>query len=431
MARSPKGAPMSEIDDRIRQSLARQAGWVPERSDYDGLTDRISRRHRRRMQGVSVALVLALVAGPALGFLAGRSGGEAESDVATGSGGGVTVDNASGSLPTVSLGAAGSEPLMTMDGEYQGEGAYSIPFSLSAPLAKAFTRDLDGASIRVYRAAVDSSPGPEWQDVPGWCSPNGYVQADVSTANIVGILGSPVYAELPDGPVGGGLGAIGVAEGEPHWVVIAQAPAGAASVRATFPGGHVDEMEPIDGIAVLVGPASLEPGDMAEYETTVALEALDEHGGSLGTGTARTGGWIQTGAECYPTPQLPPPGEEQPADPDAARAEIEQLFGVKYADRTREEHLANIDDPTGMDQVFDELENGQFREQVLGSRTVLDDVVFLTATKAAVLYHTEIPNYANGGTGPKLGEVNFVDGRWKLSRGDVCRDVQLAAVSCP
>ena len=24
-----------------------------------------------------------------------------------------------------------------------------------------------------------------------------------------------------------------------------------------------------------------------------------------------------------------------------------------------------------------------------------------------------------------------IDGRWKLSRGDVCRDVQLAAVNCP
>jgi hypothetical protein len=426
---------VSEIDDRIRQSLARQAGWVPERTDYDGLTDRISRRHRRRMQGVSVALVLALVAGPALGFLAGRRGGEAESDVATGSGGGVTVDNASGSLPTVSLDTAGSGTMLPSASGgpgSSGEPLDGLPYSgLGGPLGKAFVRDLDGTKIRVYRAAVDApQSGPEWQDLPGWCFPNGYVQADVSTDDIVGIASGPLYSELPDGPIGGSLGAIGAAEGAPHWVVIAQAPADAARVRATFPDGQTDEMEPIDGVAVLIGRASLEPGDMAEYETTVPIEAFDELGGSLGTGTARYGGWIETGAECYPTPELPPPGEEQPADPAAARAEIEQLFGVKYADRTREEHLANIDDPSGMDEVFDALENGQFREQVLGSRTVLEDLVFLSATKAAVRYHTEIPNYANGGTGPKLGEVNLVDGRWKLSRGDVCRDVQLAGVNC-
>jgi hypothetical protein len=427
---------VSEIDDRIRQSLARQARSVPEQTDFDGLTNRITRRHRRSLQAVSVALVMALVAGPAFGFLAGRRGGEQESDVAIGSGGErVTVEDSPGGLPTVSLGGAVSDTLAAA-GTDPTTGARYLPLiggGVDGPLAKAFVRDIDGISIRVYRAAVDSSAeaGPEWQDLPGWCFPNGYAQADVSTADIVGIVSGPLYSELPSGPVGGSLGAIGVAEGKAHWVVVAQAPAGAARVRATFPDGQSDEMEPIDGLAVLVARASLEPGDMSQYDTTVPLVALDENGGSLGTGTATFGGYVETGPECYPSPDLPPPGEEQPADPDAARAEIEQLFGVKYEDRTREEHLANIDDPTGMDQVFDDLENGSFRTQVLGSRTVFEDLVFLSATKAAVRYHTEIPNFANGGTGPKLGEVNFVDGRWKLSRADVCRDVQLAAVTCP
>jgi hypothetical protein len=424
---------VSEIDDRIRQSLARQAGWVPDRTDYDGLTDRISRRHRRRMQYVSVALVLALVAGPAFGFLAGRRGGEAESDVAIGSGG-VTVEDASGSLPTVTLGSGASEAATLATGQTAGVGTYTLPIGgVDGPLAKAFVRNLDGTTIRVYRAAVDPSAqaGPDWQDVPGWCFPNGYVQADVSTADIVGIVSGPLYAELRNGSVGGTLGAIGVAEGAPHWVVVAQAPPDAATVRATFPDGQTDEMEPVDGVAVLIGRASIEPGDMAEYQTTVPLEAFDASGGSLGSGTASFGGYIEPGAECYPAPELPPPGDEQPADPAAARAEIETLFGVTYSDRTREERLGNLDDPTGMDQVFDELENGSYRTQVLGSRTMLDDLVFLSATRAAVLYHTEIPNYPNGGLNGQLGEVVFVDGRWKLTRAGVCRDIGLAGVSCP
>jgi hypothetical protein len=426
---------VSEIDDRIRQSLDRQAGWVPDRTDYDGLTDRISRRHRRRMQTVSAALVLALVAGPAFGFLAGRRGGAPESDVAIGSGGErVTVEDSSGGLPTVSLGSGGSDLASTTDPGLSARLIDGFPYSgLGGPLGKAFVRELDGTVIRVFRAAVDAEAeaGPDWQDVPGWCFPNCYVQADVSTADIVGIVSGPLYAELRNGSVGGTLGAIGVAEVAPHWVVVAQAPPDAATVRATFPDGQTDEMEPVDGVAVLIGRASIEPGDMAEYQTTVPLEAFDASGGSLGSGTASFGGYIEPGAECYPAPELPPPGDEQPADPAAARAEIETLFGVTYSDRTREERLGNLDDPTGMDQVFDELENGSYRTQVLGSRTMLDDLVFLSATRAAVLYHTEIPNYPNGGLNGQLGEVVFVDGRWKLTRAGVCRDIGLAGVTCP
>ena len=65
---------MSELDDRIRQSLDRRAASLSERPDLDGLNDRIARRDRRRMRVTSIALVMALVAGPLVGFLAGRSG---------------------------------------------------------------------------------------------------------------------------------------------------------------------------------------------------------------------------------------------------------------------------------------------------------------------------------------------------------------------
>ena len=128
--------------------------------------------------------------------------------MATGSGGGVTVDNASGSLPTLSLGAAGSEPLMTMDGEYQG--AYSIPFSLSAPPRQGVHRDLDGASIRVY-APPSTRRQAGGQDVPGWCSPTATCRPTCRRRTSSGSWAAP-HGEPPDGPVGGGLGAIGVAE---------------------------------------------------------------------------------------------------------------------------------------------------------------------------------------------------------------------------
>jgi hypothetical protein len=443
---------VSELNDRIRQSLARQASSLREQPDLEALTDRVAHHDRRRTRGLSVALVLALLAGPTLGFLAGRAGGQTRPDVASGSDGErVTVEEIPGSLPTVVprgsdasavLGAPGTAAQVVESGGAPLLGA-------NGPLAKSFVRDVDGTTIRVYRAAID--PGtyaaPPWWEPPASCFPNGYVQADVSTPDAVGIVSGSLYAELPNMSVVGSLGAVGVAEGAPLWVVVAQAPAGAATLRATFPEGQADEMEPIDGVAVLVGPASIEPGDPAN-ETTVPLEAFDANGRPLGTGTARSGAYFpaelrdapeisapllrdEQSAECFAPQELPPPGAEQPADPAAARAEIERLFGVRFADRTDEERLANLDDPTGMREVYEQMRNGPYAQQVLGSRPVLRDLVFLSATRGAVQYETEVPGYPPQAFGQQFGEVVFVDGRWKITRESVCRDVQLAGVSCP
>ena len=185
---------MSEIENRIRQSLARQATSLPERTDLGGLTDRIARRNRRRMRGISVALVLALVAGPTLGYLAGQRGGEVQTDVATGAGGGVTVEQPPGPLPTVVLGGSDSNGTATAGGfssEMLVAGGFSLP-GVGGPLAKSFVREVDGTTIRLYRAAVDApeNAGPSWSDPPATCFPNGYAQADVSTEDAVAVLPS-------------------------------------------------------------------------------------------------------------------------------------------------------------------------------------------------------------------------------------------------
>ena len=442
---------MSELHDRIRQSLARQASALREQPDLEALTDSVAHRDRRRIRGISVALVLALLAGPTVGFLAGRASGQTRTDVVAGADGErVTIEETPGSLPTVVLGGSDSGAAFAPP-EGETQIVQSVPYpGPKGPLAKSFVRDVDGTTIRVYRAAVDppTYAGPPWWEPPASCFPNGYVQADVSTGDAVGIVSGGVYAELPNMSVVGTLSAIGVAEGAPLWVVVAQAPAGAAILRATFSDGQADEMEPIDGVAVVVGPASIDPGDPAEYETTVPLEAFDADGRSLGTGTARSDAYFpvelreapessaplsrdEPSAECFGPQALPPPGAEQPADPAAARAEIERLFGVRFADRTDDERLANLDDPTGMREVYEQLRDGPYAEQVLGSRPVFRDLVFLSATHAAVQYETEIPRYPPQAFGQQFGEVVFVDGRWKVTRESVCRDMQLAGVSCP
>jgi hypothetical protein len=179
-----------------------------------------------------------------------------------------------------------------------------------------------------------------------------------------------------------------------------------------------------------------------------ALEAFDADGSPLGTGTARSGASVPvevagepdgsaplTGGgqstKCYGPQELPPPGDEQPADSAAARTEIEGLFGVRFADRTDDERLAQLDDPTGMREVYEAMRNGPYAEEVLGSRPVFRDLVFLSATRAVVQYVTEIPGYPAEAFGKQFGDVVVADGRWKLSRESVCRDVQRAGVTCP
>jgi hypothetical protein len=441
---------VNEFDERIRRSLARQASSLCEQPDLDALTHRIARRGRRRTRGTAAAVVLALLVGSTLGFLVGRAGGTTRPDVVSGSGGDrVMIEATAGSLPTVTPDGSGSGGALAApdSGAQIAVGGYP---GLTGPLAKSFVRDVDSTTIRVYRAAVDppTYAGPPWWEPPATCFPNGYVQADISTQDAVGIVTGSHYAELPNGSVAGTLGAIGVAEGAPLWVVVAQAPAGAAIVRATFPGGETDEMEPVDGVVVLVGPASIDPGDPAQHETAVPVEALDADGGSLGTGTARSGAYFPLGvpdvpegsailttdepsAGCVGPQELPPPGTEQPTDPAAARAEIEGLFGVRFADRTDDERLANLDDPTGMREVYEQLRSGPYAEQALESRVVFRDLTFLSATRAAVQYETEIPGYPPQPFGQQFGEVVLVDGTWKLTRESVCRDVQLAGVTCP
>jgi hypothetical protein len=355
----------------------------------------------------------------------------------------VTVDQDGGSLPTIPFGSVSggtdaSDP--NVDVGLAGVSGASVP------LAKAFTREVGGATVRVFRAAVEEpqSDGPSWQQPQAYCVINGYVQADVSTDDAVGIASGSLSAALRDGRVAGSYSAIGVAEGAPLWVVVAQAPDGAASVRATFPDGHADEMAPVDGVAVLVGEASIDPADSAaEFTANIQIEALDADGGSLGTSTASfSAGFLtylsgelpdavvapgQSLADCYPTQQLPPPGVEQPADPAAARAEIEGLFGIPFSERTDEERVADIDDPTGMLEMYERLRNSSFASDVAGSRTVLDDLVFLSATRAATRYHIELPGRTINN---EFGEVVFVDGRWKVTRASVCQAVSLAGVSC-
>jgi hypothetical protein len=319
-------------------------------------------------------------------------------------------------------------------------------------LGHAFDRDVNGTKIRVYRAAIElpTVDGPSWWTPPKWCFPNGTVQADVSNDAIVGLGRGSLYPELRDANVGGSLTLIGLAEQHPMWVAVVQAPKDAARVRATFAGGATDEMAPVDGLAVLVGAASADSTYTTPQAQSAAVEAFDGNGASLGRGeatlygfalaygAAAAAGGLDTPtssdtAQCAAPTTLPPPGTEQPADPAAARAAIERLYGHGYDEITMDERLARIDDPSGMREVFEQLQSGPYGSVVEGSTVVLKDLVFLSPTRAAVLTDTQVPTYPAGAFANQVGEVVLVAGTWKNTRATVCAALENggSGVSCP
>jgi hypothetical protein len=178
------------------------------------------------------------------------------------------------------------------------------------------------------------------------------------------------------------------------WVVIAQVPANAMIVRAVS-----DAMAPVGGIAVLVGH-----GRPPLTSANVSVEALDASGAIVARGDAFVGdAYIPASTDCGLPEGLPPSGHEQPADPAAAR-------------RTIVDSVRRSTDPI-------------VKAAVVAKFTV-DEIVFLSPTRAALSYHIDIGSAHNIGE-TRYTEANLIDGSWKLSRYGVCADVPMIGMRCP
>lgn len=445
---------MNDHDDRLRARLHARADTLAPTEDWDDLTRRIARRGRRPLHGLVIAFVL--VCGVAIAAVAVGIRGDAQPESvvtrATPRDRVVVNHGRRPTLPASVLGGlspggfASMAPITRNGAPIARNGPFKGPICCSdlkelvnrdVALSRAFVRTTaGGTTIRVYRADVDapSTAGPPWWTPPGWCFPSGVVQADVSDAAISGVVAGGVYAQLRDAVVGGAASVVGTAEQHPTWVVVVQAPANAASVRATFPSGATDAMTPVDGVAVLVGPAAA--GDVAG-SASVKVEALDAGGAVLGAHTlgnelgAEYSLTAGSQADCYAPQQLPPPGVEQPADATAAQHAVTDVMVRAWGHRgTDQERFALYDDSHGFDQVMQELRTGSFKDQVNAAVVPkVDGVVFLSATRAAIEFTIVVPNYSS--FSQRFGEAVLVDGVWKLTRRTFCDAVALASVQCP
>jgi hypothetical protein len=452
---------MNGFEEELRGRLAAHAGAMSVRRDWDDLTDRMGRSARRTKRALCLALTLTLCLAVVAVVIAVRSTGHAPAPE--------SQKTASPAKPTTPadrvvathaavpmISAANGQSLSSGQRLSGGSNATNlVPFSktqltngfnndmqilvngsgsyASMPMARVFTRTTAAdLTIRAYRtnvAPASAAQGPPWWTPPGWCYPNGYVQADVSDNAVAGVGFAPLFAAQKDGSkLGGTLTMIGQNEQAVRWIVVAQGPPDAATLRASFPNGSHDDMAPVDGIAVLVGP-----GGTDVQTAKVTLAALNASGATIAT-TTISGVPAPTsyGAECTAPQKLPAPGAHQPTDPAATRQAVIDTFNHAYANGVNNNAgFAYFDDSHGFAAIMATLRTGSFKEQVRTAVLKFDDLVFLTPTIAAVQYEIDIPNYPLPSFAPRFNEAHLIDGKWKLARQGFCNDIGLAGAQCP
>jgi hypothetical protein len=141
--------------------------------------------------------------------------------------------------------------------------------------------------------------------------------------------------------------------------------------------------------------------------------------------------------EIAPPPEVDlstPPGSlpagtgRLPADPSAARQEIEAAMRTVYAmggagDAAR---LARIDDPGGVQFALDRLRELRGGEPQIGA-IAIHDLVFLTDVEASYFYAITL----DGEPRPlQYGRARLVDGAWKITRATFCQDLLTLGWDC-
>jgi len=291
---------------------------------------------------------------------------------------------------------------------------------------------------------------------PDFCDPVGDLAAWAITDDVV-LQGSAPWTEgaIPElwpSLMFGGMGEVD------FLAVVMQVDADVRSVRLTSPSGAVDEMEPVGGAVVLAVPSREGDGDIGMMGGDP--DAFDGYQlvAQNADGTARRADWdvIQQGhpawggpgpcnqgmegeiivdSEVIDTvpattmPDLPSAGDEQPADPVAAQAQVEANFDSLYGNPDDDVDRSDIiDDASGLDVVRDQVEDNGFGDEAESATVTIQELVF-TSPEEAVFEYTLTTSAAN--FPGQLGRARLLDGTWKITRGTLCQDLAKAGATCP
>lgn len=242
--------------------------------------------HRRRQTRVAwIGLVLALVAGSASGFAAGRRG--------RGPG---TTQVAAGARPAAGAGgpAAAGVPFF-------GAGAETAtPSEGNTGLREAFkqllVRDaVDGTRVRLYERPLDLyACAPEQkcaEPTRQSCAPSGFLTAEVSDDQVAGQAGWPWWATASTpGLTPAGVTVVGQGQPQPILVTAAHTGAGVARVTLTTPYGNDIEVPAGGWVALAV---RLPAGYQAATQPSTFTPPVGVPGGTL-TAVSPSGALVST-----------------------------------------------------------------------------------------------------------------------------------------
>jgi hypothetical protein len=235
-----------------------------------------------------------------------------------------------------------------------------------------------------------------------------------------------------------------------------QVPPQVTLVRATFPGGEPDEMEPVDGVAIVAMtapplPANAAPGQIGIdpfgfgvdlRQATVEFVSGNGRSTSLDVQSGFMGPAMWNDQRCWgegvvdgtipppEPPDLPDPGE-QPPDAAAAEAAVGDALADLFSAPVEvgREFFDLLDDASGLDiNVASALEDQPELENLLTkSDATISALVFISPIEAFFLYDLDAPY---GPVSNRFGRARFVDGRWKITRGTFCQETLPYGVFC-
>jgi hypothetical protein len=392
-----------DLEPRLRDHLDQRARRVSQPPDVADLHDRIDARQRRTTRALGAALAVALLAGPVLGFALARST-ESDRDTLTASGGDQSLDG----------GQTSPAPTWNTEGFLPG-GSADLDYQLDPVSARTTA---DGIRLVVHSTDLGQSNGP--------CMVDGWVRVGIVDGDLVDVL------RVDTAPGGASFLVGGAVADHPMWVVVVR---GYESVEATFPNGATDAVDSTDGLAVLAAYA--EPGDVAQE---LADDVIELQGRPMVDMEAGREAWIADGyGGCGEPAVLPPtvpvampePGE-QPADPESARAEVEELFLAAMDGAPEEGDKAMRERPNvwwDAQQRFRE-EHPDYYEWSHEVYSVVHEIVFTAPDRASVRYSLTTDNPSIPAPGERIGEAVLIDGTWRISIETACGNLSLAAIQC-
>lgn len=92
--------------------------------------------------------------------------------------------------------------------------------------------------------------------------------------------------------------------------------------------------------------------------------------------------------------------------------------------------FAEVDDPSGLDllndQLFDTWVNGEFEKMSI----VVDEVRFISPIEATFTYRPILQLQSQKDWWWEFGRARLIDGTWKITRSTICADIEKSGTRC-